>query len=611
MIVSSVSPMRRALLCSVTLLTLVACSGDGPQVPTVSTANIVTPVQSTVATVVGTVPVITVTDAKGRAIKGVLVHWTVSAGGGRVTNDTVRTTATGDATSGGWTLGTIAGTQILQALVDGLAPATFTAEAAPGPATRVTRLSPDVQQATVNTAVAVPPSARVEDDFGNPVPAVAVTFSVSAGNGAILGAQTTSNASGVATASGWTLGTASGQQSARATIPNAAQASFSATALAGAPVDIAKFVGDNQAGLSSAPVSTPPGVRITDEFGNGVGNVPVTFSPGLNSGAVTGGVVLTDPATGTAFVGNWVLGTNATQTLLASSARLPNKIITFSATAVTSQYSIDVRFIGDGGTPQQRDAFIRAAAKWRRIIVGHVHTTPLNAPAGDCDTWIPAINETIVDLVIFARIRPIDGVGKILAQAGPCAVSTSSNLSLYGLMEFDQDDMPGLIANGTIDDVVLHEMGHVLGIGTLWNFRRGLLSGSGGTDPFFTGPRARVEFANLPGSFYTGTPVPVENSGGAGTRDSHWRANVFGRELMQGYARAGGMPLSKVTAASLADLGYQVLLNNADPFSLASAALRKDAQLVLSLENDIADIPLKVVDSHGNQTLLRPSGKKE
>lgn len=610
MIVKSVSPMRRALLCTVTLLTLAACSGDGPQVPTVSTANIATSVQSTVATAVGTVPVVTVTDAKGRAIKGVLVHWKVNAGGGRVVNDTVRTTATGDATSGGWTLGTTAGTQILQALVDGIAPATFTAEAAPGPATRVTRLSPDAQQATVNTAVAVPPTARVEDDFGNPVPAVAVTFTVSNGNGTISGAQTTSNSSGVASASGWTLGTASGQQTARATIANAAQASFSATAVAGAPVDIMKFVGDNQAGLSSAPISTPPGVRITDEFGNGVGNVPVTFSPGANSGSVTGGVVLTDPATGTAFVGNWVLGTNATQTLLASSTRLPNKTITFSATAVTSQYNIDVRFIGDGGTQQQRDAFTRAAAKWRRIIVGHVHTTPLNAPAGDCDTWIPAINETVSDLVIFARIRPIDGVGKILAQAGPCAVSTSSNLSLYGLMEFDQDDMPGLIANGTIDDVVLHEMGHVLGIGTLWNFRRNLLTGSGSTDPFFSGVRARAEFANLPGSFYTGTSVPVENSGGAGTRDSHWRATVFGRELMQGYARAGGMPLSKVTAASLADLGYQVLVSNADPFSLASA-LRKDAELVVSLENDIADIPLKVVDSRGNQTLIRPSSKKE
>lgn len=36
-------------------------------------------------------------------------------------------------------------------------------------------------------------------------------------------------------------------------------------------------------------------------------------------------------------------------------------------------------------------------------------------------------------------------------------------------MEFDSADAAALDAAGTLDDVVLHEMGHVIGFGTLWN----------------------------------------------------------------------------------------------------------------------------------------------
>ena len=36
-------------------------------------------------------------------------------------------------------------------------------------------------------------------------------------------------------------------------------------------------------------------------------------------------------------------------------------------------------------------------------------------------------------------------------------------------MQFDVADMAKLISNGTLQSVVLHEMGHVLGIGTLWD----------------------------------------------------------------------------------------------------------------------------------------------
>ena len=152
-------PIRRALTIA-SVLVLSACTGDGPQVPTVSAPTVGTTFAATVASQVSATPTVKITDAKGRAIKNVLVRWQVRAGGGRVVNDTVRTLENGEGTSGGWTLGTVAGSQILQANVEGLAAVTFIADAAPGPAANVVRVSLDAQRATVNTSVATPPTAR-------------------------------------------------------------------------------------------------------------------------------------------------------------------------------------------------------------------------------------------------------------------------------------------------------------------------------------------------------------------------------------------------------------------------------------------------------------------
>ncbi len=605
-------PVRLLIASSLAFGSLVgtACGGD-PQVPTTTTPSTSLTTAATVATVVSTIPSVKVLDARGKAIKSVMVRWRVTAGGGKVVNDSVRTTAAGDASSGGWTLGTVSGTQTLQATADGIAaPVTFVADAAPGPVARVVGVSPDQQQAVVNTLVLSPPSARVEDQFGNPVPGTTVSFSTPPGDGTILGAQQISNAQGIATASSWQLGTTARLQLATASVGSVPPAGFFVVAIPGPPVDLLKAGGDNQDGVNGTAISLPPGVRVVDAFANPIGNVPVTFTPGANSGTVTGSTSQTDPATGVAFVGSWVLGNATAQTLVATSSVVPGKQVTFIANVSNSLFKVDIRFVGDGGTTRQREAFTRAAARWRKIIVGHVHDVFLPAPAGACASWTPAINEVVSDVIVYARVAAIDGVGKVLAQAGPCYINTATRLTLVGVMEFDQDDMPSLLTSGTIDDVVLHEMGHVLGIGTLWDFRRALLSGAGTSDPFFTGAAARAEFPGIGGVIYSGTPVPVENSGGSGTRDSHWRNSLFGRELMQGFAAAGGMPLSRVTAASLADLGYTVSLSSADPFRLAGS-LRAGPGVQFLLENDIADIPLFEVGPGGVVKLLRAASSRK
>ena len=49
-------------------------------------------------------------------------------------------------------------------------------------------------------------------------------------------------------------------------------------------------------------------------------------------------------------------------------------------------------------------------------------------------------------------------------------------------MSFDTADLASMEADGTLVDVITHEMGHVIGIGTIWE-DKGLLVGKGTHEP--------------------------------------------------------------------------------------------------------------------------------
>ena len=62
---------------------------------------------------------------------------------------------------------------------------------------------------------------------------------------------------------------------------------------------------------------------------------------------------------------------------------------------------------------------------------------------------------------------PIDGAGGVLGSAGPCLIRDTGPTAV-GRMRFDTADLASLEGGGQLDEVVLHEMGHVIGIGSLW-----------------------------------------------------------------------------------------------------------------------------------------------
>lgn len=237
----------------------------------------------------------------------------------------------------------------------------------------------------------------------------------------------------------------------------------------------------------------------------------------------------------------------------------------------TRRFDITLRFVVPLSAGQ-RAAFNGAASRWEHVIIGDKPAITGTIPAGFCGLpGVPAFTGTIDDILIDVVVVPIDGPGGALAVSGPCAVRLSDELPAYGIMFFDAADVSDLEQIGLLNDVVTHEMAHVLGFGTLWSFGRSLLADAGGADPTFDGHGANVFFNVLHG----GGPVPVENIGGPETADNHWRESVFGNELMTGFIAPGANPLSSVSTASMRDLGYTVApLSEPYRLPVASASVR-------------------------------------
>lgn len=247
-----------------------------------------------------------------------------------------------------------------------------------------------------------------------------------------------------------------------------------------------------------------------------------------------------------------------------------------------------------------------AFERWEGVITGDVSQAAIPVgffSAGDCAGFGSILNGTSADdIIVLVNITSIDGPGNTLGQAGPCVIR-GNNIPFGGVLTLDADDL-GLMTTSEITDLMVHEIGHVLGFGSLWE-RLGLVTSST-TDPRYTGASAVAQWNALGG---TGS-VPVENQGGEGTAGSHWRETVFDEELMTGFAEQTGIfqPLSRVSIAAMADLGYAVNLNAADAFALAPpmspAAAAHDRDAARGYDVVLRENIYRIHDD-GSATILR------
>lgn len=231
----------------------------------------------------------------------------------------------------------------------------------------------------------------------------------------------------------------------------------------------------------------------------------------------------------------------------------------------SEEFNITVGFFGEEGawTEELIEDFIAAADTLSTIITG------------DLPDWVTRRGFTLVDdLYIRSTLEDIDGEGGVLGQAGPTFLRSDTSLPFAGIMEFDLADAEQLDADGLWDEVILHEMTHVLGFGTLWE-TLGLVettSDDNGTpfwpfDDVVTDIRYIGEGANevfeteFPENFdlSDGLGIQVETDGGPGTAGGHWDEVLFDAELMTGYINESGNYLSEMTIASLEDLGYETI----------------------------------------------------
>ena len=258
-------------------------------------------------------------------------------------------------------------------------------------------------------------------------------------------------------------------------------------------------------------------------------------------------------------------------------------------------------------TPAQQALFSTAAARIRGFIVGSVPTvdaTGADPAAAPCSvTGVPVLAEQVPGVIIYASVQPIDGPGKVLAQAGPCFLRDANDLrTVVGVMEFDLDDLNTLSSTGSLQDVITHEMLHVLGFGVFWNDLN-LLTG------FDTPTVGYLGSGGIAGCILTGgtnrclNSVPVENTGGGGTANSHWRETTFGTELMTGFANSPPMPISVITVRSMADLGYGVNTAASDPYAIFAGSLQAGGNRVVTSgvwERSLPTAP-RVIPSRRNQ----------
>lgn len=239
------------------------------------------------------------------------------------------------------------------------------------------------------------------------------------------------------------------------------------------------------------------------------------------------------------------------------------------AAALDPDFDIEIRYWpGTDPGDLERLRIEAAAVRWERLLKSGLPDAVVRGSAG-CGEGSPALQETVDDLVVYVRYVELDA----LAESGPCLVRRDGTFPITGTIWLDGPNRVGQLQSAVLEALVMHELAHVLGFGSLWKARSLLRDASigGGDDPHFVGELALSWFETSGGTQYQGAKIPVDDSGVRGTADTHWRLFPFEEELMTPIIFYPDNPLSPVTAAAMADLGYDVDIGEAEPWQLPSA----------------------------------------
>lgn len=224
------------------------------------------------------------------------------------------------------------------------------------------------------------------------------------------------------------------------------------------------------------------------------------------------------------------------------------------------KFSISINFLDSASPLNQtlRNAVVQAAQFWESVI----SASPTNAAynlaidvGGSVQTWA-------------------NGSGA-LASAGPTGGSLDSagflKLPTKGTANINTNSEAIAVLTSTVDyfkNVMIHEFGHVLGLGIYWGAKPSKELVDRTTAVYRANTYAGWVYGELKGT-YTQTAIPVTTGVGAGSDYIHWREDVFQSEIMTHTGAKGQIqPVSQLTVAALRDLGWSVNYGAADLYKL-------------------------------------------
>lgn len=209
---------------------------------------------------------------------------------------------------------------------------------------------------------------------------------------------------------------------------------------------------------------------------------------------------------------------------------------------IESLYNIDIVYADNSLSDDQKTLVESAVARWQAAIIGD----------------LPNVGE-IDDMQITVIGANVDGAGGILAFAGPRSFRAPGPGGTPGLPvtgEVTMDLVDSNASRGFVD-VVSHEIGHVLGIGTVWDQ---FLVNRGSPSVTYIGEKGVEEYSRLFNQNFSSVPVEPFVEG-------HWDAVALDLELMNPFSEGGFdlpadseplMRLSRLTIGALEDMGYDV-----------------------------------------------------
>lgn len=134
-------------------------------------------------------------------------------------------------------------------------------------------------------------------------------------------------------------------------------------------------------------------------------------------------------------------------------------ILTSSVLATPNVFNIQLVF-DNSVNDAQKAVFNAARARWESVIKNDIGGK-VTIAAGErvCGQAPLAADLVVDDILIFAKVAPIDGEGGAMASGGPCGFSGQK--VRLGAIQIDSADVTTLENAGTFASTILHQVSFV------------------------------------------------------------------------------------------------------------------------------------------------------